>query len=159
MKKTVKPHHRRKAACAVLICAGFGWSNARAAETLVPYRIVGDGIPAALTSMQGDPQRGKAVAVNSDRGNCLICHNMPIAEAPVFGDLGPPLAGIASRLSPAQMRLRIVDPKQLNAATLMPAFYKTEGLNRVATAYAGRPILSAQDVEDLMAYMGTLTAP
>lgn len=125
-------------------------------SALVRYRIVGDGIPQALTSVPGDPRRGRVAAANSDRGNCLICHRMPIPEAPVFGDLGPPLDGVASRLSEAQLRLRLVDARKIHPGSIMPAYYKVDGLHRVASKYRGEPLLSAQEIEDVLAYMVTL---
>jgi sulfur-oxidizing protein SoxX len=154
----VPQHHRRHvrlAAALVLALAGA----AAAAERTVPFAVIEDGIPLALTAVPGDPRRGRDIAANSDRGNCLICHVLPIAEAPVFGDLGPTLARIGSRLTAAQIRLRIVDPKRVNPASIMPSFHRSEGLFRVAPAYAGQPILSAQDVEDLVAYLLTVTEP
>lgn len=132
-------------------------SAAQAAEPLVSITVVADGIPQPLTDKPGDARRGRVVAANSDRGNCLICHALPIAEAPVFGDLGPDLRGVGSRLSAAQIRLRLVDPKRQNPDTIMPAYYRTEGLYRVARAYAGQPMLAAQDIEDIVAYLQTVT--
>jgi L-cysteine S-thiosulfotransferase len=149
---TVRKHNRRHVwLIAAAVC------STTAAQAQLRFEAVGDGIPAPLTGTPGDPQRGKAVAVNSDQGNCLICHLLPVAEAPVFGDLGPSLEGVGGRLSAAQLRLRIVDPKRLNPATVMPAYLKVDGLNRVAPRYVDKPILSAQEVEDLIAYLLTLT--
>lgn len=151
----VRKHHCRH----VWLAAGLLLASpAAAAEPLVPPAVVDDGIPQPLTDKPGDPRRGRVVAGSSDRGNCLICHALPIAEAPVFGDLGPDLRGVGSRLTAPQIRLRLVDPKRINPDTTMPAYFRTEGLYRVARAYAGQPILSAQDIEDVVAYLQTVTA-
>jgi len=111
-----------------------------------------------LTDMPGNAARGKAVAVNSDMGNCLICHGMPIAEVPegAAGDIGPDLAGVGARLSAAELRQRIVDPKAINPETVMPAYHVADGLYRVQKKYEGASILTAQQVEDLVAYLETL---
>ncbi|MDB5586318.1 MAG: SoxX [Devosia sp.] len=116
------------------------------------------GITQPLTDVPGDVARGKAVAVNSDLGNCSICHHIPVAEIPdgANGDIGPPLDGVGSRLTAAELRQRIVNPKALDPDTLMPAYFTTEGLTRVQTQYAGKTILSAQQVEDLIAFLLTL---
>lgn len=115
-------------------------------------------MPASLTGVPGDVQRGKAVAVNSDLGNCLICHQLTIPEvlAGASGDIGPSLDGVGSRLDSTQIRQRIVDPKAIDPDTVMPAYYVASGLNRVQQKYEGQAILSAQQVEDLVAYLGTL---
>lgn len=115
----------------------------------------------ALTSQPGDPRRGKAIAVNSDLGNCSICHAIPIKELSpdAVGDIGPDLAGVGSRLTPAELRQRIVDARQLNPDTLMPAYYVSTGLIRVEKKYAGKAILTAQQVEDLVAYLSSLKEP
>jgi sulfur-oxidizing protein SoxX len=111
-----------------------------------------------LTDMPGDAMRGKAVAVNSDLGNCSICHHIPVAEIPdgANGDIGPPLDGVGSRLTAAELRQRIVNPKLIDPDTLMPAYFSTEGLTRVQEKYAGKTILTAQQVEDLIAFLLTL---
>lgn len=148
----------RRAAFVTAVCVALA-GIARAAEpdgALVRYRVVGDGIPMPLTSVPGDPRQGRVVAANSDRGNCLICHRAPIAEVPVFGDVGPPLDGVGGRLDGAQLRLRLVDARKVNPATIMPAYYKVEGLYRVAPRYRGRPMLSAQEIEDVLAYLASL---
>jgi sulfur-oxidizing protein SoxX len=115
-------------------------------------------MPTPLTDRPGEPRRGKAVAVNSDQGNCIICHKMPIPEIPsgAFGDLGPPLDGVGARLSVAELRLRIVNAKVINPGTIMPAYHVIAGLHRVQARYVGQPILSAQDIEDLVAYLAGL---
>jgi L-cysteine S-thiosulfotransferase len=117
-----------------------------------------DAMAQSLTGQAGDPARGKAVAADARKGNCIICHAMPIPElsSDAFGNIGPSLAGIGSRLSAPQLRQRIVDPRILSSATVMPPYFATTGLTRVQTAYVGRTILSAQDVEDLVAYLASL---
>jgi len=102
----------------------------------------------------GDPARGREVFVSREGGHCVLCHAVPGVR--LAGDVGPSLAGVGSRLSAGQLRLRIADITRVNAGAVMPAFHRTEGLNRVAPAYAGRPALSAQQVEDLVAWLGTL---
>ena len=153
----VQQHHRRHVWLTALAAVLFAAPAALAAEPLAPVTVVADGIPQPLTETPGDARRGRVIAANSDRGNCLICHALPIAEAPVFGDLGPDLRGVGSRLSAAQIRLRLVDPKRQNPDSIMPAYYRTEGLHRVAQAYAGQPMLAAQDIEDIVAYLQTVT--
>lgn len=98
------------------------------------------------------------MAVNSDLGNCLICHELSIPELTPgsSGDIGPPLDGVGSRLSAGELRQRIVDPRVIAFDTLMPAYHSTIGLTRVDPRYAGKPILTAQQVEDLVAYLLTL---
>ncbi len=105
----------------------------------------------------GVAERGMAVASDGHRGNCLACHLLPISRDEVFGDLGPPLAGIASRQSVGAIRLHVVDQSYFNPETVMPGFYRRpEKLHRVAKAYRGRPFLSAQQIEDVVAWLATL---
>lgn len=108
---------------------------------------------APLTDQKGDAAKGREIVVT--KGLCLSCHQMPIPEQPDHGDVGPPLNEVASRMQPAELRLRIVDPKILNPDTPMPSFYKKE-LHRVAKKYEGQTILTAQEVEDVVAYLSTL---
>jgi L-cysteine S-thiosulfotransferase len=91
-----------------------------------------------------------------ERGNCLICHSVPVAAERFQGDLGPPLAGVGSRLTSGQLRLRLIDQTRINPDTIMPAYYRTEGLIRVAPRYQGKPALTAAEIEDVIAWLGTL---
>jgi sulfur-oxidizing protein SoxX len=114
-------------------------------------------IDAPLCGLAGDPGRGRTLAAGSHAGNCLACHRMPIPEEPFHGTVGPSLIGVGARYSSAQIRLRIVDERHLNPMTIMPGFYRDPSLaNRVADAYWGKTFLSAQQVEDLVAYLATL---
>jgi L-cysteine S-thiosulfotransferase len=127
------------------------------ADPLVAYTVVKGGIPKPLTVQPGDSLNGRKAVVDQDRGGCLSCHAFPaMTDEDFHGRVGPDLTGVAKRLNPAQLRLRIVDPKQINSETVMPAFYRIDGLNRVAKAYEGKPILTAQEVEDVVAYLNTL---
>lgn len=119
-------------------------------------QIVGDAIPASLTGQPGDPARGRAIVANRAVGLCLLCHSGPIAEERFQGDLAPSLAGAGSRWSEGQLRLRIVDGSRLNADTIMPAYYRSGGLQRVARAFEGKTVLTAAQVEDVVAYLATL---
>jgi L-cysteine S-thiosulfotransferase len=119
------------------------------------YEIVGDAIPASLTGSKGDPAAGRAIVL-SRQSTCLLCHSGPFPEERFQGNVGPDLSGAGSRWSEGQLRLRIVDPGRLNPATIMPSFYRVEGLTRVHPAWRGKPILSAEQVEDVVAFLGTL---
>ncbi|MCX7152107.1 MAG: sulfur oxidation c-type cytochrome SoxX [Betaproteobacteria bacterium] len=118
--------------------------------------IVGDAIAVSLTGTTGDAQRGRAIVANRNVGLCLLCHSGPFPEERFQGDLAPPLNGAGSRLSEGQLRLRMVDSGRVNPASIMPAYFRTEGLTRVAPAFAGKTVLSAEQVEDVVAYLQTL---
>ena len=118
---------------------------------------VADGSMAPLTNRPGDPARGKEIVLDPAGGNCLICHPAPIAEAEFQGDVGPDLAGVGSRYGADELRLRVVDARRLNPASVMPAYHRTDGLHRVLKQYRGKPILTRQEVEDVVAYLMTLT--
>ncbi|MCB2099561.1 MAG: sulfur oxidation c-type cytochrome SoxX [Rhodobacterales bacterium] len=126
------------------------------AAGLVKYTVVEHpSIPESLT--KGDPVRGRAAVINRQKGNCLACHSIPeIPEEQFHGEVGPVLDDVGSRMSAGEIRMRIVDPKVINPETAMPSFYKLEGLHRVAKKWQGKTILSAQEVEDVVAYMLTL---
>ncbi|MBR2819323.1 MAG: sulfur oxidation c-type cytochrome SoxX [Reyranella sp.] len=118
--------------------------------------IMGDAIPRSLTGQAGDAKRGRAIVANRSVGLCLLCHSGPIAEERFQGDLAPSLAGAGARWSEGQLRLRIVDASRLNADTIMPPYYRTTGLQRVAQAFEGKTVLTAAQIEDVVAYLVTL---
>ena len=125
------------------------------AQGLRPYAVVGDAIPESLTNMRGDPVRGRTLVVNRT-STCILCHNGPFPEQKFQGDLAPNLAGSGNRWSEGQLRLRLVDASRLNAATIMPSYYRTDGLNRVGRSWQGKTILTAEQIEDIVAYLVTL---
>ena len=113
----------------------------------------GDAIETAFAP-PGDPARGRQVFISRDGGHCVLCHSAPGVS--IAGNLGPPLAGVGSRLTAGQIRLRIADITRVNPQAVMPTFHRVEGMQRVAPNYSGRPALDAQQVEDLVAWLGTL---
>jgi len=131
-------------------------SSPASAADLIKYQINNDAIATSLTGKAGDPVNGKKLATNRKKGNCLACHSMPIPEQAFHGNIGPNLKGISSRYSEGELRLRIVNPKVLNSETIMPAFYKADGFNRVMKKFVGKTIITAQEVEDIVAYLMTL---
>ncbi len=118
--------------------------------------LAGDSIPASLTGTPGDPARGRTIVANRQVGLCLLCHTAPIPEEKFQGNLAPDLSGAGSRWNEGQLRLRIVDATRLNPATIMPPYYRTDGLTRVARTFADKPLLSAEQIEDVVAYLTTL---
>jgi sulfur-oxidizing protein SoxX len=113
-------------------------------------------IKQSLTGKAGDPVKGRATVINRKKGNCLACHAMPIPEQAFHGRIAPPLVGVGGRYTEGQLRLRVVNPKVLNPHSIMPAYYKADGYNRPIKKFAGKTILGAQDVEDIVAYLTTL---
>ena len=129
---------------------------ARAGETLKPFVVVGDAIPEPLAALRGDPARGRAIVVNRQVGLCLLCHSGSFPEENMQGTIGTDLRGAGARWSEGQLRLRVVDSRRLDPDTIMPSFYRTEGLARVAAAWRGKPLLSAEQIEDVVAFLATL---
>jgi L-cysteine S-thiosulfotransferase len=115
-----------------------------------------DAIPESLTGAKGDPARGRAIVAHRQVGLCLLCHSGPFPEERFQGNLAPDLTGAGKRWSEGQLRLRIVDSARINPATIMPAYHRTEGLVRVAPAWRGKPVLSAEQIEDVVAFLMTL---
>jgi sulfur-oxidizing protein SoxX len=145
------------------LAAALAWVPAHHAAHGAPgsdlrasYRIVGDGIPEPLTSAEPNAENGRRIVTERQTGLCVLCHSGPLPEARFQGDLATNLAGTGSRWSEAQLRLRIVDASQLNPQTIMPSYYRTHGLQRVGTPWRGRPVLDAQQIEDVVAFLKTL---
>jgi sulfur-oxidizing protein SoxX len=135
---------------ALLALPGFA-----AAQELRNYTVIGDAIPVSLTGAPGDPARGRSLVLNR-ASTCILCHGGPFPEERFQGDLAPSLAGSGGRWSEGQLRLRLVDASRLNPATIMPSYYRIDGLARVGSAWRGKPILSAEQIEDMVAYLVTL---
>ncbi|TDH63091.1 sulfur oxidation c-type cytochrome SoxX [Dankookia rubra] len=118
--------------------------------------VVGDAIPASLTGSPGDAARGRAIVLDRQRGLCLLCHSGPFPKERFQGDLAPNLAGAGARLSEGQLRLRMVDGRQLNPDTIMPSYFSLDGLVRVGRAWQGRTVLTAEEIEDVVAFLAGL---
>ena len=131
-------------------------SGASAQEALKPYAVVGDAIPVSLTGAPGDAARGRAIVGNRQVGLCLLCHSGPFPEERFQGELAPDLRGAGSRWDEGQLRLRIVDSSSLNRDSIMPPYYRVDGLQRVAPNFRGRPVLKAEQIEDVLAFLKTL---
>ena len=125
-------------------------------EALRSFAVVGDSIPAPLTVAKGDAQRGRAIITNRQVGLCLLCHSGPFPEERLQGTMAPDLKGAGGRATEGQLRLRIVDAARLNPATIMPPYYRTDGLHRVAPSLRGKPLLTAEQIEDVVAFLLTL---
>lgn len=141
---------------AALALGVAGVAATPAQEALRPYVVVGDAIPSSLTGARGDPARGRAIVTNRQVGLCLLCHAGPFPEQRLQGTIAPDLAGAGARWSEGQLRLRIVDARRLDPDSIMPPNYRIEGLTRVAAAFRGRPVLTAEQIEDVVAFLATL---
>lgn len=144
----MKGGHERRGAAAVIVFMG-----SMIASCAAPSSTGSDVLPAPLAA-PGDAQRGREAFMAREGGHCVLCHAVPGAE--VAGNVGPSLAGVGSRLTPAQIRLRIADITRVYPDSVMPTFHRTEGLRRVAPQLRGKPALSGQQVEDLVAWLSTL---
>jgi L-cysteine S-thiosulfotransferase len=140
----------------VSACLAAGVAAGASGQTTIGYRVEGDRIPQPLAREPGDAARGRKIVLDRSVGGCVLCHAFPEPEPRFMGDIGPPLAGVGARLSAGQLRLRVVDQSRIDPNTPMPAYYRTEGLYDVAPAYRGKPILTAQQVEDVVSYLQTL---
>ncbi len=152
--------HKTIRAC-IGLGLGLGMSamlaTGAAAEGLVKYEVVDDGVPQSLTGKPGDAERGRKVIINRKQGNCLACHAISVlASEPFHGEIGPSLDGVAERYSEAQLRLILINAKAVFPDTIMPAFYRNDGFTRVMKKFRGKTILTAQQVEDVLAFLKAL---
>ncbi|MFM7305026.1 MAG: sulfur oxidation c-type cytochrome SoxX [Alphaproteobacteria bacterium] len=120
--------------------------------------MAGDAVVQSLTGSAGDPARGRAIIADRQKGFCLLCHGGPFPEEPLQGNLAPSLAGAGSRWNEGQLRLRLMDNKRVNPESIMPAYHRIEGLTRVGANWRERPILSAAEIEDVLAFLMGLKA-
>jgi len=135
----------------------MGLLAAVALASAVNFTVVGDGVPEPLTTTPGDAARGRAIVASRQLGLCLLCHTAPIPEERAQGNLAGNLSGVGSRYSAAQLRLRVADARRLNPASPMPRFHVVDdAAPRVARAWLGKPVLDAQQVEDVVAYLQSL---
>lgn len=137
-----------------LSCVGMAACGGPPSTDIAPES---DGLPMARSAMAGDIERGRALFSSRDGGHCVLCHAIDGLDTPFQGDVGPALTHVGDRLSANQIRLRIVDPARVWSDTIMPAYGRRGGLNQVGPAYEDQPILSAQDIEDLVSYLASET--
>lgn len=142
-----------------LLLATVG-GGACAGEVAPEAVVFSDGltVEAPLTGEPGDGFRGLQVFIDRKRGNCVACHtNFDVAAMQFLGEIGPSLDWVGERWSRAELRAILVDPKRVfGARTIMPAFYTGRGGFRTAEEFVGKPILTAQEVEDVVAYLSEL---
>lgn len=149
-------------ASAALIAAATTLSAAEVEPTAVAYE---DGaVAASLSGAAGDPASGRTIVGSKSLGNCIACHEVTdLKDEPFHGEIGPPLDGAGDRWTEAELRGIVANAKMTFEDTMMPAFYKTKGFIRPGNAYTGEapddtfgPILTAQQIEDVVAYLSTL---
>ncbi len=140
---------------AVLALAGSIWP-AEAQNGLAPFEIVGDAIAAPLNGLSGDPVRGRQIVITRQKGLCLLCHSGPFPEERFQGNLAPSLAGAGSRSTEGQLRLKMVDSSRMTPGSLMPAYHRTDVLVQSSRVFSGKPILTAQEIEDVIAFLKEL---
>ena len=150
------PRRLVAALAAMVPCAHVAPVAAADLAEMPPLQVVADGAPVALSASAGDAGRGRSLLVARESANCVLCHVVPDADMRFPGDVGPSLAGVGARFSVAQLRLRVADNLRVNPSSVMPSYYKVAGLDRVAAQYAGRPVLTGAEVEDVVAYLATL---
>ncbi|MDP3139490.1 MAG: sulfur oxidation c-type cytochrome SoxX [Burkholderiaceae bacterium] len=157
---SVRSGGRQAVWTALAAVAVFATTAAQPASPDTPaapaLRVVGDAIPLPLSDSPGDPSRGRAIVVDRQRGLCLLCHSGPFPQERFQGNLAPSLAGAGTRWSTGQLRLRVADSRRLAPQSLMPSFHGVQGLVRVAPAWRDRPLLDAQQIEDVVAFLATL---
>ena len=146
----------RQALLATVVAVVAPGGRAGAEEALRPYVVDGDAIDASLTGRPGDPARGRTIVMDRQVGLCLLCHSGPFPEVRFLGTLAPDLAGAGARWREGELRLRLVDGRRQNPDTIMPSYYRTEDLTRVARPFAGKPLLEAEQIEDVVAFLTTL---
>ena len=145
----------------ITLCVALLWGQSllpvQASDSYFQWQAEGLAVSKPLGGYKGDPVRGREIVIASDAGNCLACHQLPIPEEKFHGTVGPDLTRLATRLSEAEIRLRLIDEKLINPMTIMPGYYRhPDNFNQVSKEFAGKTFLTAQQIEDVVAYLVTL---
>lgn len=147
------------------ITAGVVASGAFAEDILPTEVRFSDGaVEQSLSGVAGDPVNGREIVGDKKQGNCVACHQVSdLAEVPFHGEIGPMLDGAGERWNEAELRGIVANAKIMFEESLMPSFYRVDGYVRPGNAYTGKaaddtfgPLLSAQQIEDVVAYLSTL---
>lgn len=145
-----------RAAAMLAVMLALAGPVAAEETALASFSVVEDAILEPLTGQRGDPARGRTIITHRQTGLCLLCHSGPFPEERFQGTIAPDLAGTGSRWSEGQLRLRMVDSARVNPATIMPSYHRIDGFARVAPAWRGKPVLTAEQIEDVVAFLITL---
>ena len=151
----------------ITLAAVVALTTAATAETVAPADVQYDdygAVAASLTGVAGDAANGAVVMKTKSKGNCIACHAVSaLNDAPFHGEVGPELDGVGDRWSSAELRGILSNAKITFDGTVMRAYYKVDGFIRPGNAYTGKaadgalsPLLSAQDIEDVVAFLSTL---
>ena len=140
---------------------GAGWAFVASLWLACPSPLhaqvfVGDAINASLSGQAGDISRGRALVLSRQGGLCILCHSGPFPEERFQGTLAPDLAASSAGLSAEQLRARIVDASRFMPDTIMPSYFRAEGFTRIVPQFAGKTILTAQEIEDVVAFLVSL---
>ncbi len=164
----MRQRRARRSLQTLLVATSLGGSAALAQSSDPPalgkaagaasFGVVGDAIPDPLGGFSGDAGRGRAIVADRSVGLCLLCHSGPFPERHLQGDIAPDLSGAGARWSEGQLRLRLVDGRRLNPGSVMPAYHRTDGQARVGAAWRGKPLLSEQQIEDVVSFLRSLGA-
>ncbi len=119
-------------------------------------RLASSALIALLTLGAGDASNGRTIVMNRQLSACLLCHAGPFPDPHLQGNLAPSLAGVGARLTLEELRSRLVKP---GPDSIMPSYSATTGLNRVGSAWAGKPVLTPSQIDDVVAFLATLRAP
>jgi len=151
----------------ITLAAVVALTTAATAETVAPADVQYDeygAVAASLTGVAGDAANGAVIMRTKSKGNCIACHAVSaLNDAPFHGEVGPELDGVGDRWSPAELRGILANAKVTFDGTIMPSYYKVDGFIRPGNAYTGKaaegalsPLLAAQDIEDVEAFLSTL---
>lgn len=151
-----------------LAAAGAAIASLAFAEGVAPDDVTFDdygAVSVSLSGALGDAANGQIIMTTRGKGNCIACHEVTaLKEFPFHGEVGPMLDGVADRWSTQELRGIVADAKNTFPESVMPAFYRVSGFTRPGNAYTGKaaegpldPLLSAQEIEDVVAYLMTLT--
>ena len=148
-----------------MFAVGALLASVASAEGVKPSDVVfTDGaVAVSLSGVPGDPENGE-ILMNKGAGNCIACHSVEaLSDLQFHGEVGPPLDGAADRWSEAELRGIVANAKIMFPDSMMPSFYRTDGFIRVGDAYTGEalegevlPLLTAQEVEDVVSFLMTL---